>query len=117
MANLPPLKFLTGDPNYVDYRPAVDASGIARQTARKLHLPLSDAAFSERDHFHPGEALGVHRVGTLSFGCLVCYDRRFPEPWRALRGLGAALALIPVVGPGGDDSSGNCWRRCQSLRS
>src|SRR5207302_1274802 len=31
--------------------PAVDASGIARQTARKLHLPLSDAAFSERDHF------------------------------------------------------------------
>jgi predicted amidohydrolase len=84
--------------------PAVDGSGTVRQTARKLHLPLSDSAFSERDHFHAGETLGIHRVDDIRLGCLVCYDRRFPESWRALRGLGAALALIPVVGPGGDDS-------------
>jgi predicted amidohydrolase len=84
--------------------PAIDGSGTVRKTARKLHLPCSDSAFAERDHFDSGEALGVHRVGAVPFGCLICYDRRFPESWRALRGLGAALALIPVVGPGGDDS-------------
>jgi predicted amidohydrolase len=84
--------------------PAIDSLGTARTTARKLHLPLSESSFAERDHFCPGDALGVHCVDGIRFGCLVCYDRRFPESWRALRGLGAALALVPVVGPGGDDS-------------
>jgi predicted amidohydrolase len=84
--------------------PAIDRFGVERPTAQKLHLATADEEFDERDHFMPGEALGVHHSGGLSFGCLVCYDRRFPESWRALRSLGAALALIPVVGPGGDDA-------------
>jgi predicted amidohydrolase len=83
--------------------PAIDRFGGKRPTAQKLHLATAEEEFDERDHFMPGEALGVHHSGGLSFGCLVCYDRRFPESWRALRSLGAALALIPVVGPGGDD--------------
>lgn len=84
--------------------PAIDRSGVRRPTARKLHLATAEGQFDERDHFVQGEAIGIHRVGPLSFGCLVCYDRRFPESWRALRALGADLALVPVVGPGGDDS-------------
>jgi predicted amidohydrolase len=84
--------------------PAVDQSGTKRLTARKLHLAPAEGEFDELDHFIRGEAIGVHRVDMLSFGCLICYDRRFPETWRALRSLGADLALVPVAGPGGDDS-------------
>lgn len=89
--------------------PAVDRAGAARPTARKLHLPVGDdppPGFDEAAHFAPGPALGVHDLdtasGPLRVGVLVCYDRRFPECWRELRGLGADVALVPMAGDGGD---------------
>jgi N-carbamoylputrescine amidase len=86
--------------------PAVDRHGTARDTARKLHLPVGDSpapGFDESAHFTAGAALGVHDVGGLKVGVLVCYDRRFPECWRELRALNADVALVPIAGSGGDD--------------
>ena len=74
--------------------------------ARKLHLPVGDdppPGFNERAHFAPGEALHVVDVRGVRVGVLVCYDRRFPEAWRALRRGGADLVVVPVAGSGGDD--------------
>ncbi|MFM0326142.1 carbon-nitrogen hydrolase family protein [Caballeronia glebae] len=74
--------------------------------ARKLHLPVGDdppPGFDEPAHFTPGSALHVMRVGAWRIGVLVCYDRRFPECWRALRAAGADLVIVPVAGSGGDD--------------
>lgn len=74
--------------------------------ARKLHLPVGDdppPGFDERAHFAPGGALHVVEACGLRIGVLVCYDRRFPEAWRALRRLGADLVVVPVAGSGGDD--------------
>lgn len=85
--------------------PAVDRAGVARSTTRKLHLPVDDSpenACDERRHFEPGDALGVHRAAGLALGCLVCYDRRFPECWRELRALGADMVAVAVAGHGGD---------------
>lgn len=84
---------------------AVDRSGREHQTTRKLHLPVGDdppPGFDERAHFIPGDALGVHRTAPVRLGCLVCYDRRFPECWRELRALGAEVVAVPVAGSGGD---------------
>lgn len=78
----------------------------AGPVARKLHLPVGDdppPGFDERAHFAPGDALHVVEACGLRIGVLVCYDRRFPEAWRALRGLGADLVVVPVAGSGGDD--------------
>jgi N-carbamoylputrescine amidase len=86
--------------------PAVDRHGTSRPTARKLHLPVGDTpapGFDETAHFAPGDGLGVHDLGGLRVGVLVCYDRRFPECWRELRSLGVDVALVPVAGSGGDD--------------
>jgi len=71
---------------------------------RKLHLPVSDdpAGFGEARHFTPGSDLGIFTLAGLSLGCLICYDRRFPECWRELRALGAQLVAVPVAGEGGD---------------
>lgn len=74
--------------------------------ARKLHLPVGDdppPGFDERLHFTAGDALHVVEACGLRIGVLVCYDRRFPEAWRALRRLGADLVIVPVAGSGGDD--------------
>lgn len=74
--------------------------------ARKLHLPVGDdppPGFDERAHFAPGDALHVVEACGVWIGVLVCYDRRFPEAWRALRRMGADLVVVPVAGSGGDD--------------
>lgn len=85
--------------------PAVDRAGVAHPTARKLHLPPDHSSvrgFDERAHFEAGDALGVHRAAGLRLGCLVCYDRRFPECWRELRALGADVVAVAVADSGGD---------------
>lgn len=87
--------------------PAVDRRGITRASARKLHLPVGELpppGFDESVHFTPGDGLGVHDLGDLRVGVLVCYDRRFPECWRELRALDADVALVPIAGSGGDDA-------------
>lgn len=91
---------------------AVDGHGVARDTARKLHLPVGDTpppGFDEPAHFTAGAALGVHCLrtgaGELRVGVLVCYDRRFPECWRELRALSADVAAVPIAGSGGDDAA------------
>jgi N-carbamoylputrescine amidase len=74
--------------------------------ARKLHLPVGDdppPGFDEPAHFAAGESLHVVEAAGLKTGVLVCYDRRFPEAWRALRAKGAELVIVPVAGSGGDD--------------
>lgn len=88
--------------------PSVDRSGQAHPVARKLHLAVGAEpapGFDEQAHFTAGDWLGVHTLGALRFGTLICYDRRFPECWRELRSLGAHLAVVPVAGSGGDSTS------------
>jgi predicted amidohydrolase len=86
-----------------------DAQGAplrAGPVARKLHLPVGDdppPGYDETAHFAPGDALHIVQSGVWRIGVLVCYDRRFPECWRALRARGADLVVVPVAGSGGDD--------------
>ncbi len=80
----------------------VDRRGLARNTVRKLHLAPGPGG-DEREHFTPGNDLGIAKVGGVQVGTLICYDRRFPECWRELRALGADVVAVPVAGEGGDD--------------
>lgn len=85
--------------------PAVDRLGVPRDTDRKLHLPVGEEpapGFDEPAHFTAGSALGVHAAAGLRLGCLICYDRRFPECWRELRAQDARVVAVPVAGNGGD---------------
>lgn len=75
--------------------------GTVAVVARKIHLPPSGGdAFGEADHFAAGPPeIVVVDVCGLRIAVLVCYDRRFPECWRAARAGGADVVFIPVAGP------------------
>lgn len=75
--------------------------GLAGIVARKIHLPPAGGdRFGEAHHFAAGPPeIAVVEVCGLRIAVLVCYDRRFPECWRAARKGGADVVFIPVAGP------------------
>jgi predicted amidohydrolase len=75
--------------------------GRVNIAARKMHLPpRGGELFGEADHFQPGEpVVSAHGVAGLRVAVLICYDRRFPECWRAARAGDADLVCVPVAGP------------------
>lgn len=90
----------------------IHREGRQTGTFRKMHIPgeiepKPDAKITilEKRYFTPGNlGFGVHDVGNLKIGGLICYDRRFPEAYRSLAINGAELIAVgyntPVM-PGG----------------
>jgi N-carbamoylputrescine amidase len=75
---------------YYNTTAVIDADGSYLGKMRKIHIPHCEPGFWEKFYFRPGN-LGYPvfetRVGRV--GVYICYDRHFPEGWRAL-GLGGA---------------------------
>jgi beta-ureidopropionase len=73
----------------------LDADGSYLGKYRKNHLPHLDR-FWEKFYFRPGN-LGwpVFDTAVGSIGVAICYDRHFPESWRALGLAGAELVFNP----------------------
>jgi beta-ureidopropionase len=75
---------------YYNTAGVIDADGKYLGKFRKTHIPHCEPGFWEKFYFRPGN-LGYPvfetRVGRI--GVYICYDRHFPEGWRAL-GLGGA---------------------------
>ncbi len=66
---------------------------------RKLSLPASkvgDVDIDEKYHFSPGQAPATADLLGTRFGCVICYDRTFPEYWGVARALGAEVMLAIV---------------------
>ncbi|MQY31280.1 carbon-nitrogen hydrolase family protein [Nocardia aurantia] len=66
---------------------------------RKLSLPankVSGIDIDEKYHFAPGQTPVTTDLLGTRFGCVVCYDRTFPEYWAVARGLGAEVVLAIV---------------------
>jgi N-carbamoylputrescine amidase len=73
----------------------IDADGTYLGKYRKNHLPHLDR-FWEKFYFRPGN-LGwpVFDTAVGKVGVAICYDRHFPESWRALGLGGAELVFNP----------------------
>lgn len=63
----------------------------------KLHLMPGD-----RFYFTPGTGVPIFHAGAMPFGVLICYDARFPEPFRYLRECGAQVIFNISNACGGD---------------
>ncbi|MDX1961975.1 MAG: nitrilase-related carbon-nitrogen hydrolase [Pirellulales bacterium] len=75
---------------YYNTAAVIDATGEYLGKFRKLHLPHCEPGFWEKFYFRPGNlGLPVFSTRAGRIGVYLCYDRHFPEGWRAL-GLGGA---------------------------
>jgi predicted amidohydrolase len=61
----------------------IDSQGNIAAKYRKTHL-YAVAPVEEQTCFAPGDALVSFAFGTLRLGFSICYDLRFPEPFRKL---------------------------------
>jgi len=73
----------------------IDADGSYLGKFRKIHIPQV-AGFYEKFFFKPGN-LGypVFQTAYCKLGVYICYDRHFPEGWRALALNGAEYIVNP----------------------
>ncbi len=81
---------------YYNTAAVIDADGTFLGKYRKTHIPQVDPGFYEKFFFKPGD-LGypVFETAYLKLGVYICYDRHFPEGWRALALNGADYIVNP----------------------
>jgi len=80
---------------YYNTAAVIDADGTYLGKYRKNHIPHV-AGFWEKFYFRPGN-LGypVFDTAVGRIGVYICYDRHFPEGWRALGLHGAKIVFNP----------------------
>ena len=80
---------------YYNTAAVIDADGTYLGKYRKTHIPQVQGFF-EKYYFRPGN-LGypVFQTAVGPVGVYICYDRHFPEGWRALGLAGAWIVFNP----------------------
>ena len=80
---------------YYNTAAVIDADGAYLGKYRKTHIPQI-AGFYEKFFFKPGNSgWPVFDTAYLKLGVYTCYDRHFPEGWRALALNGAEYIVNP----------------------
>jgi N-carbamoylputrescine amidase len=81
---------------YYNTAAVIDSTGEFLGKFRKIHIPHVDPGFWEKFYFRPGN-LGYPVFDTKigKVGVYICYDRHFPEGWRALGLHGAEIVFNP----------------------
>ncbi|MCL5948197.1 MAG: acyltransferase [Actinobacteria bacterium] len=73
----------------------IDADGRYLGKYRKTHIPQVNG-FWEKYYFRPGNlGFPVYDTSVCRVGVYICYDRHFPEGWRALGLAGAQIVFNP----------------------
>ena len=80
---------------YYNTAAVIDADGGYLGKYRKTHLPQV-AGFWEKFFFKPGSSnWPIFETAYVKLGVYICYDRHFPEGWRALALNGAEIIYNP----------------------
>lgn len=80
---------------YYNAAAVIDADGSYLGKYRKTHIPQV-AGFYEKFFFKPGNSgYPVFATAYCKLGVYICYDRHFPEGWRALALNGAEYIVNP----------------------
>jgi N-carbamoylputrescine amidase len=80
---------------YYNTAAVIDADGTYLGKYRKTHIPHV-AGFWEKFFFKPGASdWPVFQTAYCKLGVYICYDRHFPEGWRALALRGAEYIVNP----------------------
>jgi len=81
---------------YYNTAAVIDADCTYLGKYRKTHIPQVDPGFYEKFFFKPGDSgYPVFDTAYCKLGVYICYDRHFPEGWRALALNGAEYIVNP----------------------
>ncbi len=81
---------------YYNTAAVIDADGSYLGKYRKSHIPDTAPGFWEKLYFKPGNTgYPVFDTKFCKLGVYICYDRHFPEGWRALALNGAEYIVNP----------------------
>ena len=81
---------------YYNTAAVIDADGTYLGKYRKTHIPQVAPGFWEKFFFKPGNSgYPVFDTAYCKLGVYICYDRHFPEGWRALALNGAEYIVNP----------------------
>lgn len=70
--------------------------GEEKTSYSKIHL---FTLTNEGKYFKGGSNLGVWQYNTISIGCAICYDLRFPELFIKYRDMGCSVIILPAAWP------------------
>ena len=80
---------------YYNTAAVIDADGTYLGKYRKQHIPQTKG-FWEKFYFAPGDGgYPIFETAVGKVGVYICYDRHFPEGWRALGLNGAEIVFNP----------------------
>lgn len=80
--------------------PGVLPDGRTVRCYRKNHIPDQYSyapGLNERYYFKGGPGLPTFETRHGRIGCLICYERSFPEAWRVLALHGAEIVFVPTA--------------------
>ncbi|MGX6648596.1 carbon-nitrogen hydrolase family protein [Maricaulaceae bacterium MS644] len=78
-----------------DSSPVIDADGTVLGLSRMNEISQFDG-FWEQDYYAPGDGWPVYDTAAGRIGVVICYDRHFPESYRACAKAGAELIVTPT---------------------
>lgn len=78
-----------------DASPVFDRDGTHLGTSNMVHVAQFEA-FWEKDYYAHGARFEVYDTAAGRIGVVICYDRHFPESWRACALAGAEIIATPA---------------------
>ncbi len=94
---------------YYDASPVIDADGTLLGASRMLHI-AEEPGYNEKYYYWPGDSgWPVYETAAGRIGIAICYDRHYPEHFRALTLGGAELVLIPTATSTSEEAFREVW--------
>lgn len=89
---------ISGENGLLNSALVISSSGELMGRYDKMHLMPMD-----KKYFVPGNGARLFSMDGMPFGVLICYDVRFPEPYRYLRESGAKF-IVTILNACGSDT-------------
>lgn len=83
------------DGSAYDASPVFDADGTLLGVSHMNHVAQFEG-FWEKDYYAHGQGFQVYPTAAGRIGVVICYDRHFPESWRACALAGAEIIATPA---------------------
>jgi beta-ureidopropionase len=94
---------------YYDASPVIDADGTLVGVSRMLHI-AEEPGYNEKFYYWPGDGgWPVHGTRVGNVGVTICYDRHYPEVFRALALRGAELVVVPTATSMSEQAFKDVW--------